>query len=224
VTARAPKQYPTRDLAVAAWLRRAKRAGRVQTLGGGWWRVQGWRKPVQGFAALAPRLAALRLVCQVPARDLAAPGGLWAWELAAEAPPPVPRRPPPADRCPTCDGTGIVTPDLDGRCDACAGSGWRQADDDGEPYAGEGDAGRGAVQTTGERPAWSPQAAPVALRCTGMTGTPCPYAVGMIDRRGYVYCGPCGLARRASGTPCRPLTGRELRTLQAGGTIPWGAQ
>lgn len=62
------------------------------------------------------------------------------------------------------------------------------------------------------------------LTCTSMRGGPCGSAVGMIDREGFIYCGPCGLQRRGSGVPCRPLTGRELRTIQAGGVIAWERQ
>ena len=81
------KQYDSRDQATAAWLRRAKRSGTVQVLGGGWWRVQGWRRPVQGLAVLAWHLERRGLVRKVPARDQGAQAtGLWAWELADAAP------------------------------------------------------------------------------------------------------------------------------------------
>jgi hypothetical protein len=39
------------------WLRAAKRKGIVTVLGGGWWKITGWHKPVQGFGALAVKLA-----------------------------------------------------------------------------------------------------------------------------------------------------------------------
>lgn len=44
--------------------------------------------------------------------------------------------------------------------------------------------------------------------------------VSMIDRKGYVYCEPCGHRRRSSGTPCRKLLARELATLESGKPIP----
>lgn len=53
-----------------------------------------------------------------------------------------------------------------------------------------------------------------ALRCA-MTAD-CPHAVGMIDSKGYVYCGPHGLSRRGGGIRCRVLTAAELKRLQAG--------
>lgn len=52
----------------------------------------------------------------------------------------------------------------------------------------------------------------IKLRCDGWcshTGTVC-----MIDRKGFVYCEPCGVRRRASGIPCRKLSSGELRQLE----------
>jgi hypothetical protein len=57
---------------------------------------------------------------------------------------------------------------------------------------------------------------PARLQCAGASG--CTHAVGMIDREGYVYCGPHGLTFRGSRR-IRTLTQKEIRTLQAGGTI-----
>jgi len=49
--------YPTPEKAAAAWLRAAKRAGTVETLGGGWWQLA--RGPrLQGLTALAGWLRA----------------------------------------------------------------------------------------------------------------------------------------------------------------------
>ncbi len=39
-----------------AWLVLAKGKGIVTVLGGGWWKITGWNKPVQGFDALAIKL------------------------------------------------------------------------------------------------------------------------------------------------------------------------
>lgn len=38
------------------WLRQAKATGLVDVLGGGWWRIRGWNRPVQGFRGLAVAL------------------------------------------------------------------------------------------------------------------------------------------------------------------------
>jgi len=44
--------------AARRWLRTAKREpGKVIVLGGGWWQIRGWKRPVQGFHALAIELA-----------------------------------------------------------------------------------------------------------------------------------------------------------------------
>ncbi len=57
-----------------------------------------------------------------------------------------------------------------------------------------------------------------ALKCDGMNAG-CTEDATWIDRKGFVYCEKCGLARRASGTPARKLLVRERKTLEAGGTI-----
>lgn len=77
------RRYATRDQATVAWLRGAKHAGAVTVLGGGWWHVQGWTRPVQGLDRLAGELARRGLVRRVPAHDTQP--GLWAWELAPAA-------------------------------------------------------------------------------------------------------------------------------------------
>lgn len=53
-----------------------------------------------------------------------------------------------------------------------------------------------------------------ALKCDGW----CSHtnAACMIDRKGFVYCEPCGLRRRASGIACRKLRLWEHRQLEAG--------
>lgn len=38
----------------------------------------------------------------------------------------------------------------------------------------------------------------------------------MIDNKGYVYCGPCGIRRRSSGIPCRKLRDHEVNRIAAG--------
>lgn len=78
----APRQYATRDRAIAAWLRRAKRTGAIEVRGGGWWRVGRDRRAIQGFGPLGDWLARRGELRCVPARDTA--HGLWAWELAPE--------------------------------------------------------------------------------------------------------------------------------------------
>ena len=40
--------------------------------------------------------------------------------------------------------------------------------------------------------------------------------VSMIDNKGYVYCGPCGIRRRSSGIPCRKLRDHEVNRIAAG--------
>jgi hypothetical protein len=40
----------------ARWIRRGKKAGTVTVVGGGWWTVEGWPRPVQGFHAVAIQL------------------------------------------------------------------------------------------------------------------------------------------------------------------------
>lgn len=48
----------------------------------------------------------------------------------------------------------------------------------------------------------------------------CSHTVSMIGEKGYAYCGPCGLQRRASGYErVRKLTPSEIRTLQAGNPL-----
>ncbi len=59
---------------------------------------------------------------------------------------------------------------------------------------------------------------PGHLVCAGAAG--CVLAVGMIDNRGYVYCGPHGLTFRGD-RPVRALTRAELATLRAGGVIDY---
>lgn len=44
----------------------------------------------------------------------------------------------------------------------------------------------------------------------------CAAPVAMLDRKGYTYCRPHGLQRRAGGTPCRTLRPHELARLAAG--------
>jgi hypothetical protein len=56
------------------------------------------------------------------------------------------------------------------------------------------------------------------LVCAGAAD--CVLAVGMIDRRGYLYCGPHGLTFRGD-RPVRTLTRAELARLRAGDTIAW---
>lgn len=50
--------YETPREASEAWLRRAKQAGTITTLGGGWWRIDriGRRRPIQGHGQLAALL------------------------------------------------------------------------------------------------------------------------------------------------------------------------
>lgn len=76
------KQYPTRDEAAAAWLRKAKKAGLVAVIGGGWWWVTtaGRRTRVQGLTALGRTLQIAGAIEQVPSTDDAAPG-VWAWSV-----------------------------------------------------------------------------------------------------------------------------------------------
>jgi hypothetical protein len=57
-----------------------------------------------------------------------------------------------------------------------------------------------------------------SLQCDGwckQTG-----AVTHIDEKGYAYCTPCGIQRKASHR-CRKLTGAEIKRLQAGLTISY---
>lgn len=57
------------------------------------------------------------------------------------------------------------------------------------------------------------------LKCDGgwCDGTP---PVTMIGNKGYAYCAPCGLARRASGYELvRKLRSSELRKLERGETL-----
>jgi hypothetical protein len=57
------------------------------------------------------------------------------------------------------------------------------------------------------------------LKCD-MTAT-CADAVTHVDHKGYVYCGAHGVARRASGIPCRKLLVREIAALVAGNPISY---
>lgn len=49
-------------LAARAWLKAAKARGDVEVLGGGWWKIRGLGRPVQGFHALALRLRRIGLI------------------------------------------------------------------------------------------------------------------------------------------------------------------
>lgn len=58
----------------------------------------------------------------------------------------------------------------------------------------------------------------VTLKCEGGWCPPDPPApVEMIGSKGYIYCGPCGVARRQSGYEnVRKLKPAELKKLQRG--------
>ena len=63
------------------------------------------------------------------------------------------------------------------------------------------------------------------LKCDGWCGDSsapqdCPSKVTHIDEKGYAYCTPCGIQRKASHR-CRKLTGAEIKRLQAGLTISY---
>jgi hypothetical protein len=47
----------------------------------------------------------------------------------------------------------------------------------------------------------------------------CAAPVTMLDRKGYVYCEPHGVQRRASGTATRRLSPAERARLAAGLTV-----
>jgi len=51
------KTYRTPVHAAQAFVRAGRRTGAVEVLGGGWWRVQGWPRAIQGGEALARELA-----------------------------------------------------------------------------------------------------------------------------------------------------------------------
>ena len=63
----------------------------------------------------------------------------------------------------------------------------------------------------------TPGNAPLRIRCV-MTED-CQEKVTHIDQRGFVYCEHHGLRRRASGTPCRKMTGKEIKFIYAGQLI-----
>ena len=50
------RTYRASRAAAAAFVRAGRQTGAVQVLGGGWWRVAGWPRPVQGEVALAREL------------------------------------------------------------------------------------------------------------------------------------------------------------------------
>jgi hypothetical protein len=52
------------------------------------------------------------------------------------------------------------------------------------------------------------------LLCDGKKD--CQAPVTHIDNKGFVYCEPHGKWRKSTGTPCRKLTGPELKELEAG--------
>jgi hypothetical protein len=53
----AAQTYRTPGHAARAYVEAGKRQGTVEALGGGWWRLAGWARPVQGLSALAGQLA-----------------------------------------------------------------------------------------------------------------------------------------------------------------------
>ena len=57
-----------------------------------------------------------------------------------------------------------------------------------------------------------------SLQCDGWCGH--AGTVTHIDEKGYAYCTPCGIQRKASHR-CRKLTGAEIKRLQAGLTISY---
>lgn len=57
-----------------------------------------------------------------------------------------------------------------------------------------------------------------ALQCDGWCGHANPAT--MLGSKGYLYCGPCGLQRRASGyEKVRKLTPAEIRRIERGETL-----
>lgn len=60
------RTYSNTGAATKAWLRAAKKSGTVTVLGGGWWKVAGWHRPVQGFGVLERELLRRRLVLMNP--------------------------------------------------------------------------------------------------------------------------------------------------------------
>jgi len=55
---------------------------------------------------------------------------------------------------------------------------------------------------------------PFIIKCQMIEN--CIEEVTHIDQRGFIYCACHGYTRRVSGTPCRKMTKKELKFINAG--------